>query len=67
MKGDKRFLLPKMQVQAEPFKTFWTSQKEFRKGYDFAFKATGWETTNTKKTDVLFESIQHLEDAHQCG
>ena len=67
MKGDKRFLLPKSQVLAKPFKIFLGSQKQFRKDYECAFKAIYWETTKTKKTDVVFESIQHLEDAHQCG
>ena len=51
----------------KPFKIFLSSRKEFRKDYEIAFKATGWETTNTKKTEAAFESIQHLEDAHQCG
>ena len=65
MKGDKRFLLPRSQVLAKPFKIFWSSWKEFRKDYECAYKASGWETTNTKKTDMVFESIQHLEDDHQ--
>ena len=42
MKGDERFLLPNMQVLAEPFKIFLSSRKEFRKDYDRAFKASGW-------------------------
>ena len=65
--GDKRFLLPKSQVLAKPFKIFLRSRKQFRKDYEFVFKAIYWETTKTKKTDVVFESIQHLEDAHQWG
>ena len=68
VKGDKRFFLPKMQVLAKPFKIFLGSRKEFRKDCDIACKApSGWETTNTKNTDAAFQSIQHLEDAHQCG
>ena len=67
MKGDKRFFLPKMQVLLMPLRIFLSSWEEFRKKYDRAFKATGWEPTNTKKADAAFESIQHLEDAHQCG
>ena len=67
MKGDNLFFLPKMQVLAKPFKIFLSSRNEFRKDYERAFKASRWETTNTKKTDVLFESIQHLDDTHQCG
>ena len=68
MKGDKRFLLPKSQVLTKPFEIFLSSwKKQFRKDYECAFKASGWETTNTKKTDVVFESIQHLEDALACG
>ena len=59
--GWQAFSPPKSQVLAKPFKIFFSSWKEFRRDYDLALKASGWETTYTKK------SIQHLEDAHQCG
>ena len=58
IKGDKCFLLPKMQALAKPFKIFLSFQKEFRKDCDRAFKASDWETTNTKKTHAA---------SHQCG
>ena len=38
MKGDERFLLPKSKVLAKPFKIFLSSQKQFRKNYEFDFK-----------------------------
>ena len=31
------------------------------------FKASGWESTNTKISDASFEFIELLEDAQQCG